>query len=147
MALFKFTRAILKGEPLNVFNNGNMSRDFTYIDDLVNGVRLLIDVIPSKPPLNGNKLDALDNKSGVAPFRIVNIGNSKPEKLTDLIAAVESCTGISAVKNLMPMQAGDVKATWADNTLLEYLTGFRPKTKLIDGVHNFVQWYRDYYKI
>ena len=147
MALFKFTKAILNGDPIDVFNNGNMSRDFTYIDDLVNAMRLLIDAIPVTSLLNDKNSYISDNKSEIAPFRVVNIGNSKPEKLTDFIAAIEKSVGIKAVKNFKPMQAGDVPTTWADTSLLERLTGYRPRTKILDGVQNFVEWYRLYYKV
>jgi UDP-glucuronate 4-epimerase len=147
MALFKFTKAILNGDPIDVYNNGEMSRDFTYIDDLINGMCLLIDAIPAAnlEPSKGSHI--LDSKSKVAPFRIVNIGNSKPEHLASFINAIEKAVGINAVKNLMPMQAGDVPSTWADTSLLQGLTGYRPETDLAVGVQRFVQWYRDYYSI
>ncbi|MDC1296940.1 NAD-dependent epimerase/dehydratase family protein [Octadecabacter sp.] len=147
MALFKFTKAILNGEAIDVYNHGNMSRDFTYIDDLVNSIRLLIDAIPE----NSDKLrihaDGADSKSHVAPFRVVNIGNSKPHQLLDFIRAIEEALGTQAVKNLMPMQAGDVPATWADTTLLEILTGYGPTTDVATGVQNFVGWYKEYYSV
>ncbi|XXK29963.1 NAD-dependent epimerase/dehydratase family protein [Rhodobacteraceae bacterium nBUS_24] len=141
MALFKFTKAILNGEPIDVYNHGDMSRDFTYIDDLVHGMRLLIDAVPEE---NAAKLDS---KSEVAPFRVVNIGNSQPSKLLDFIVAIENSIGIEAVKNLMPMQAGDVPATWADTTLLEDLTDYKPNMDLALGVQNFISWYRKYYNV
>ena len=148
MALFKFTKAILNGDPIDIYNNGNMSRDFTYIDDLVNGIRLLIDTIPEVlPPLAGNNDDELDSKSKVAPYRIVNIGNSKPVRLLDFIHAIEKSIGIEAVKNFMPMQAGDVPATWADISLLKKLTCYKPSTGISDGVQEFVNWYRKYHNI
>lgn len=147
MALFKFTKAILNGDAIDVYNNGDMSRDFTYIDDLVNGMRLLIDAIPSLE----DSLDAInvihDSKSNVAPFRVVNIGNSKPAQLLDFIAAIEDSVGVKAVKNLMPMQAGDVPATWADTSLLEELTSYKPSKDLVSGVQNFVNWYREYFDV
>ena len=147
MAPFKFTKAILNGDPIDVFNHGNMSRDFTYIDDLVQGMRLLIDVPPGtvKFPIANNGV--LDNKSYVAPFRVVNIGNSKPTQLLDFVGAFEKSLGIKAVKNLIPMQAGDVPDTWADTSLLEELTGFKPNTDLLIGVQKFVNWYREYYDV
>ena len=145
MALFKFTEAILNGDPIDVYNHGNMSRDFTYIDDLVNAIRLLIDVIPDTKNLLPKKSDVVDSKSNVAPFRVVNIGNSKPALLSDFISAIENSVGNQAVKNLMPMQAGDVPSTWADTSLLEELTGYKPNTDLFTGVQNFVDWYREYY--
>lgn len=147
MALFKFTRAILNGDPIDVYNYGDMSRDFTYIDDLVCGMRLLIDAIPRVSDLSATNKDVEDSKSHVAPFRVVNIGNSKPAQLLDFIAAIEKSLGRKAVKNLMPMQAGDVPATWADTSLLEALTGYEPHTDLFAGVQNFVGWYREYYDI
>ena len=147
MALFKFTKAILNSEAIDVYNHGNMSRDFTYIDDLVNGMRLLIDAIPEYPNKLGVRADGADSKSHVAPFRVVNIGNSKPHELLDFIRAIEGALGIQAVKNLMPMQAGDVPATWADTTLLETLTGYMPTTDIESGVQNFVDWYREYYNV
>ena len=147
MALFKFTKAILNGKSIDVYNNGDMSRDFTYIDDLVNGMRLLMDAIPcALHSLEGNS-DVMDSKSHVGPFRVVNIGNSQPANLLEFIRAIEQSTGIKAVKNLMPMQAGDVPATWADTSLLESLTGYKPRTELITGVQKFVRWYRQYYNV
>ena len=147
MALFKFTKAILNGDSIDVYNHGNMSRDFTYIDDLVSGMRLLIDVIPSTADTSNADEHAEDSKSQVAPFRVVNIGNSKPHQLLDFIREIEKSLGINAVKNLMPMQAGDVPATWADTTLLEMLTEYVPTTHIATGVQNFVGWYRDYYNV
>ena len=147
MALFKFTKAILNGEPIDVYNHGDMSRDFTYIDDLVSGIRLLIDAIPKEPAQYNVNFDSVDSKSDVAPFRIVNIGNAKPEKLTDFIEAIERSLGVKAEKNFLPMQAGDVPATWADISLLESITGYRPQTDVKEGVIRFVQWYRRYYKV
>lgn len=147
MALFKFTKAILNGEPIDVYNNGDMSRDFTYIDDLVCGMRLLIDTNPgSLTPLTKN-VRQIDSKSPVAPFRIVNIGNSKPVKLIDFIHAIEEALQANARKNFMPMQAGDVPATWADTSLLNELTGYKPNTDLSNGVYKFVSWYRQYYSV
>ncbi|MDB4132555.1 NAD-dependent epimerase/dehydratase family protein [Amylibacter sp.] len=147
MALFKFTKAILDGDPIDVYNHGEMSRDFTYIDDLVQGIRLLIDAVPEN--LGGIEAysKTFDSKSCVAPFRAVNIGNSKPQKLTNFIKAIEQSIGIRAVKNFMPMQAGDVPSTWADTMLLEQLTGYRPQTDLTNGVKNFITWYREYYNV
>ena len=147
MALFKFTKAILRGEPIDVYNHGEMSRDFTYIDDLISGMWLLIDAIPGYSDNPELQADAEDSKSHVAPFRVVNIGNSKPHQLLDFIRAIEESVGIKAVKNLMPMQAGDVPATWAETGLLEMLTGYVPTTDLATGVQNFVAWYREYYNV
>ena len=147
MAYFKFTKSILNGKKIDVYNHGNMSRDFTYIDDLVSAIRLLVDAIPSKDDdKSGNSL-AIDSKSPVAPFRLVNIGNSQPEQLSDFIRAIEKSLGIEAEKNFMPMQPGDVPTTWADTSLLELLTGYRQKTNIEVGVDRFVGWYRDYHSI
>lgn len=142
MALFKFTRAILAGEPIEVYNNGDMWRDFTYVDDLVHGIRLLMDAVPGQGA--GAPGDSL---SPVAPFRVVNIGNSDRVRLTDFIDAIEECCGRKAIRTLLPMQQGDVPATWADATLLQALTGYRPRTALRDGVARFVDWYRDYHGV
>ncbi|MFG6665053.1 NAD-dependent epimerase/dehydratase family protein [Sulfitobacter sp. 916] len=145
MALFKFTKAILNGDPIDVYNYGDMKRDFTYVEDLVRAIRLLIDEVPVHPP--SGRLHPKDSLSPVAPFRVVNIGNSDPVKLTDFISAIEAAVGRSAVKNLMPMQAGDVPATWADAVLLRSLTDYAPKTSIQEGVSKFVNWYRHYYGV
>ena len=147
MALFKFTKAILNDDPIDVYNDGDMSRDFTYIDDLVNAMRLLIDAVPGASRCSSEISDVVDSKSHVAPFRVVNIGNSEPAQLMDFITAIEKSIGIQAMKNFMPMQAGDVPATWADTSLLECLTGYAPGTDLRTGVENFVAWYRQYYNV
>ena len=141
MAYFKFTRGILDGQPIDIYNNGDMWRDFTYVDDLVRAIRLLIDAVPGGPEsaVEGDTL------SPAAPFRVVNIGNSDKVRLMDFIAAIETALGQKAQRNMMPMQTGDVPATWADATLLQRLTGYRPQTPFQDGVDNFVRWYRDYY--
>ncbi|WP_022696292.1 NAD-dependent epimerase/dehydratase family protein [Ponticaulis koreensis] len=140
LAYFKFTDAILNDRPIDIYNHGDMARDFTYVEDLVRGIRLLMDAIPSEDArVEGDSL------SPVAPFRVVNIGNSNPVKLLDFIEAIETSIGKKAVRNYMPMQPGDVQATWADATLLQRLTGYKPETDLKDGVDVFVRWYRDYY--
>ena len=145
MALFKFVSAILKNKPIDIYNNGEMYRDFTYIDDLVNRIKLLIDVIPSsKIDKKNSNLDSLSN---VAPFRVVNIGNSTKIKLLDFIEAIEEVLGKKAIRNYMPMQKGDVKATWADTSLLKNLTGDTSQTNFKTGVASFVKWYREYYNI
>ena len=141
MALFKFTKAILEDRPIDVYNHGKMRRDFTYIDDLVAGIIALIDAVPGDVAAEG------DNLSPVAPFRVVNIGNAQPVELGDFIAAIEDALGRTARQNLMPMQPGDVPATWADTTLLENLTGHTPQTKVADGVARFVAWYRTFYGV
>lgn len=144
MALFKFTKAILAGDPIDVYNFGDMKRDFTYVTDLVEAIRLLIDAVPARPE---GAVEPGDSLSPVAPWRVVNIGNSEPVQLTDFIAAIEAATGRAAQRNLMEMQAGDVPATWADAGLLKRLTGYTPKTRVPEGVKAFVDWYRDYYGV
>lgn len=143
MALFKFTKAILEGGSIDVYNNGDMSRDFTYIGDLVSALIRLIDVLPERGSAPAGETDSL---SPVAPFRVLNIGNSSPTRLMDFISAIELATERKATCNMMPMQAGDVPATWADATLLTQLVGEIPHTKVPEGVAKFVNWYRDYYK-
>lgn len=143
MAPYKFTKAILAKEPIDVYNFGDMKRDFTYVEDLVEAIYLLIDALPERPK-NGLVPDG-DSLSAVAPWRVVNIGNSDAVKLTDFIEAIEEATGLKAIRNLMPMQAGDVPATWADASLLKMLTGYQPKTNVRDGIRAFVEWYRAYY--
>lgn len=146
MALFKFTKAILEGRPIDVYNYGDMKRDFTYVEDLVEGIRLLMDAVPVRPS-EGEEVPAGDSLSPVAPWRIVNIGNSTCVRLTDFIEAIEAATGRTAERNLMPMQPGDVPATWADADLLHSLTGYRPKTTVQEGVARFVKWYREYHQV
>lgn len=141
MALFKFTRAILQGDPIDIYNHGDMRRDFTYVDDLVEGIVRLITV----PPLV--RVGDRDSLSPVAPCRIVNIGNGAPVGLMDFVAAIEAATGRVAEKRLLPMQSGDVPATWADAGLIEALTGPLPRTDITEGVRRFVAWYRDYYRV
>jgi UDP-glucuronate 4-epimerase len=144
LALFRFVEAILKDRPIDIYNNGDMARDFTYIDDLVRAVSLLI---PATPPQVEGRGEAIvgDSLSPVAPWRVVNIGNSDKVPLMDFISAVEDALGRKAERNYMPMQKGDVPATWADAELLQALTGYRPQTDYREGVARFVAWYRDYY--
>lgn len=143
MALFKFTKGIFEGTPIDVYNNGDMFRDFTYVDDLVKGISLLMGSIPG-----GSETRVLDdNLSTAAPYRVVNIGNSDKVKLTDFIDAIEAEIGKPVLRNNMGMQDGDVPATWADASLLHRLTGFRPDTDYREGVASFVSWYREYNKI
>lgn len=144
MALFKFTDAILADRPIDVYNHGNMRRDFTYVDDLVRGLTLLIDQAPPPPETRAAPIEG-DTLSAVAPWRVVNIGNSDTVQLGDFITAIESALGQKAQRNLMPMQPGDVPATWADAGLLRALTGYRPQTDYRDGVARFVAWFRAYY--
>ena len=143
MALFKFTKAILAGDPIDVYNFGDMKRDFTYVEDLVQAIRLLIDVVPVRP--EDGISPAGDSLSPVAPYRVVNVGNNNAVQLTEFIEAIEAAVGQRAERNLMPMQAGDVPATWADAELLKTLTGYAPQTTVKDGVASFVRWYRQYY--
>ncbi len=142
MAHFLFTRAILNGDPIDIYNHGDMQRDFTYIDDLVASILALIDAAP-----NPNNPVENDSLSAVAPFRVVNIGNGTPIKLMDYITAIETACNREAIKTYHDMQPGDVPATWADATLLHNLTGQRPVTPIAKGLQRFVDWYRDYYKI
>ncbi|WP_374407156.1 NAD-dependent epimerase/dehydratase family protein [Pelagerythrobacter sp.] len=146
MALFKFTKGILEGTPIDIYNDGDMYRDFTYVTDLVRGIRLLIDAAPVRPE-SRDEIAAYDSLSPVAPFRVVNIGNSDKIRLMDFVEAIEAECGREAIKNFLPMQTGDVPATWADATLLQELTGYRPQTEFRDGVRRFVAWYRDYYGV
>ncbi|QFT76321.1 NAD-dependent epimerase/dehydratase family protein [Erythrobacter sp. THAF29] len=146
MALFKFTRGILEGAPIDIYNKGEMYRDFTYVADLVRGIRLLIDAVPERPE-SAEDIPEWDSLSPVAPYRVVNIGNSEKVRLMDYVSAIEEACGREAVKNFMPMQKGDVPATWADATLLRELTGYAPQTSVREGVAKFVAWYRDYYRV
>jgi len=143
MALFKFTKAILNGDPIDVYNHGDMSRDFTYVTDLVRGIYLLLDAVPERL----GDVPIGDSLSPVAPHRIVNIGNGEPVQLIAFIDAIEDALGQPATKNFMDMQPGDVPATWADGALLQKLTGYTPKTDVVTGVKAFVDWYRDYYDV
>ena len=143
MAYFKFVSSILNNKPIDIYNNGEMYRDFTFVDDLVNGIRLLVDCIP----MNGKKISENDSLSPVAPFRIVNIGNSDKIKLIEFIEAIEKSLGKKAIKNYMPMQKGDVAETWADTSLLKDLTGHISKTNFNDGITHFVKWYQEYYGV
>lgn len=143
MALFKFVEGILNGRPIDIYNHGEMYRDFTYVEDLVRGIRLLIDAVPERP-VDG-VVSQGDSLSPVAPFRVVNIGNSDKVRLLDFVEAIEDCLGQKAVRNYMEMQKGDVPATWADASLLQTLTGYRPRTDFHEGVSRFVSWFREYY--
>jgi UDP-glucuronate 4-epimerase len=145
MALYKFVDAILDGRPIDIYNHGQMHRDFTYVDDLVRAIRLLIEVPPVRPTADTPVAEG-DNLSPVAPFRIVNIGNSEKVRLLDFIEAIEEQLGQKAERNYMPMQTGDVPATWANAALLQSLTGYQPQTSYRDGIARFVTWFRDYYE-
>jgi UDP-glucuronate 4-epimerase len=145
MALFKFTKGILEGTPIDIYNNGDMWRDFTYVEDLVRGIAGLIDAVPAQVETRDITFEN-DNLSPAAPFRVVNIGNSDKVRLLDFIEAIELELGKKAIRNYMPMQTGDVPATWANADLLQALTGYRPKTDFKDGIKQFVAWYRDYFQ-
>lgn len=145
MAPFLFTSAILEGRPINVFNHGQMKRDFTYIDDIVEGVLRTVDR-PAEPAADFNP-DKPDAALSYAPYRVFNIGNSDPVELMDFIGAIENSIGMKATKNFLPMQDGDVPATYADTEALKAWTGFVPSTSVVDGVARFAAWYRAYYSI
>lgn len=142
MAMFLFTKAILNGEPIKVFNHGKMKRDFTYIDDIVEGIIR----IQAKPPVRNDNWSG-SASSSKAPYKIFNIGNSQPIELERFISAIEQATGVTAVKEYLPIQPGDVEATYADVADLEHVTEFSPQTSIENGVENFVNWYRAYYKV
>ena len=143
MSLALFTRAIIEGRPIDVFNHGEMERDFTYIDDIAEGVVRILDVIPRADP--GVDMSEPDPATSCAPFRLYNIGNNQPVKLTRFIQILEASLGRKAKKKLLPMQPGDVAATYADVADLGRAVGFRPSTPLETGVARYVEWYRDYY--
>ncbi len=145
MALFLFTNAMLAGRPINVFNNGNMERDFTHIDDIIEGVVRVLDKVPVADP-NWNRMEP-DPATSYCPWRIYNIGNNNKERLMRYIEVLEDCLGRKAEKNFLPMQAGDVPATYADVTDLVRDVGFQPNTSIEKGVRSFVDWYRHYYKV
>ena len=144
LALYKFVDAILDDRPIDIYNHGDMYRDFTYVDDLVRGIRLLIDAVPERPT-SRDDIPEWDSLSPAAPFRVVNIGNSDKVRLLDFVDAIEDALGKNAERNYMDMQKGDVPATWADATLLQELTGYRPQTDFKDGIARFVAWFREYY--
>ncbi|GFE52468.1 UDP-glucuronate 5-epimerase [Roseobacter cerasinus] len=146
MAYFKFTQAILDGRPIDIYNNGDMERDFTYVTDLVRGIRLLMEAVPQRPA-PGESIPEGDSLSPAAPYRVVNIGNSDKVRLLDFIAALEDSLGRKAIRNMMPMQMGDVPATWANADLLKRLTGYQPQTDFRAGVAAFVDWYKGYYEV
>ena len=144
MALFKFTESILKGKPIDVYNHGNMQRDFIYIEDLIEAIYILTSCMPSIQ--RDGLVNSFDSISPVAPFRIVNIGNSKAIKICDYIKEIEKALKMKAKKNLIPIQDGDVENTCADIKLLENLTGYRPSTPISVGISKFIRWYKSYYK-
>jgi UDP-glucuronate 4-epimerase len=144
MALFKFTKNILAGEPIDIYNNGEMQRDFTYIDDIVEGIIRISDVIPQVN--NEWTVETGSPASSSAPYRVYNLGNGSPVKLMDYITSLEKSLGIEAIKNFMPMQPGDVYRTYADTQDLFAATGYKPKVGVDEGVKAFVDWYRDFYQ-
>ena len=145
MALFLFTKAILEGRPIDVFNYGKMQRDFTYVDDIVEGVIRVTDRIAEPNPAYLS--DEADPATSNVPYRVFNIGNHNPVPLMDFIGAIEEALGRTAEKNLLPLQDGDVPATYADTALLDEWVGFAPATSVKEGVGRFIAWYRDYYKV
>ncbi len=144
MALFKFTKAIFEGQPIDIYNNGQMQRDFTYVDDIVRAVAAVMDCVAT-PNDRWNSNDP-DPATSNAPYRIYNIGNNQPVALNDFIAAIELAVGRSAIRNLMPMQPGDVPSTFAEIDDLKAAVGFSPSTTIEVGIKNFVAWYRQYYQ-
>ena len=145
MALFLFTKAILEGRPIDVYNHGKMQRDFTFIDDIVEGVMRVMDRTPEPNPAWSG--DRPDPGTSYAPYRIYNIGNNSPVELLTFIETIEKCIGKTAEKNFLPIQAGDVPATYADVDDLMNDVGFKPATPIGDGVRRFVEWYREYYRV
>jgi len=145
MALFLFTKAMLAGEPIQVFNNGQMVRDFTFVDDIIESLTRVLDKPAAPDPAFDPALP--DPATSWAPHRVFNIGNSNPTPLMDYIEAVENALGITAAKEYLPMQPGDVPATAADTSALEAWTGFKPNTPVKDGVARFVAWYREFYSV
>jgi UDP-glucuronate 4-epimerase len=145
MVLFKFTKAILGGQSIDVFNNGHMKRDFTYVDDAIEAVVRIMDVIPT--PDSQWTSDSPDPSSSLAPFRLYNVGNHAPVDLLEVVALLEEALGKKATKRLLPMQPGDVPATFADVASLEQATAFTPQTSMREGIRRFVEWYRDFYKL
>ncbi len=143
MALFLFTRAILENKPIDVYNNGRMKRDFTYIDDIVEGVIRVSDKVPEpNPDWNG---DNPDSATSYAPYKLYNIGNNNPVELMKFIEVLEDCLGKKANKNLLPIQPGDVPETYADVDDLVNDVGFKPATSIEEGINKFVEWYKEYY--
>jgi UDP-glucuronate 4-epimerase len=143
MALFLFTKAIIDGKPIQVFNEGKMSRDFTYIDDIVDGIVKVIDS-PATADSHWNA-GVPDPASSSVPYRVFNIGKGTPVNLMDFVEEIEKNLGMKAKKDFLPMQDGDVAATWADIKDLETALGYKPKVSVEEGVKNFVEWYKEYY--
>ncbi len=144
MSYFLFTKAILEGKPIDVFNYGKMKRDFTYVDDIVEGVARVMDKVPVPNPAWSG--EDPDSATSFAPYRLYNIGNNEPVELLKFIEVIENCLGKKAIKNLLPLQPGDVLATYADVDDLVKEVGFKPQTTIEDGIRNFVEWYKGYYR-
>jgi UDP-glucuronate 4-epimerase len=145
MALFLFTKAIIAGEPIKVFNQGKMLRDFTYVDDIVEGIIRVTENVPTgNPNWDGNAPDPATSK---APYKIYNIGNNQPVELLHFIETIEKAVGKTAIKNLLPLQDGDVPATYANVDDLVADVGFKPATSIESGIQNFIAWYKDYYQV
>jgi UDP-glucuronate 4-epimerase len=145
MALFLFTKAIMEGRPIDVYNYGNMQRDFTYVDDIVEGVIRVVDRVAAPNPAYDSAL--ADPATSSAPYRVFNIGNNNPVPLLDFVACIEDALGKKAEKRLLPLQDGDVPATYANTDALQEWVGFVPGTSIQTGIGNFVAWYRDYYQV
>jgi UDP-glucuronate 4-epimerase len=143
MALFKFTKKIIEGDEIDIYNNGELSRDFTYIDDIVEGIIRVQAEIPAKQ--DNWTVETGTPADSSAPYRVFNIGNGSPVKLMDFVTSLETALGMEAKKNFMPMQPGDVHTTWADTKHLSEVTGYTPKTSVDQGVKAFVDWYREFY--
>lgn len=143
MALSRFVRSILAGRPIDIYNHGKLQRDFTYIDDVVEGTLRLCEQVP---PRHGREISAADTRSQTAPFRVVNVGGGQPTDLLEFIDEIERALGMRAKRNYLALQPGEVLRTEASTELLETLTGFRPATPIAVGIERFVQWYREYYK-
>ncbi|WP_291972931.1 NAD-dependent epimerase [Candidatus Symbiopectobacterium sp.] len=144
MALFKFTKNILSNRPIDIYNNGELSRDFTYIDDIVEGIIRIINIIPERDDYW--RVETGSTAASSAPYRVYNIGNGSPIKLMDFVIALEKELGVEAIKNFLPMQSGDVYKTWADTEAFFSVTGYQPKISLDEGVRKFVSWYREFYQ-
>jgi UDP-glucuronate 4-epimerase len=144
MSLFIFVKSILEGKPINVHNEGRMERDFTYVEDIVRGVAK---VLESPARSTGTKGQEMDPAMSSAPYRIYNIGNSKPVRLMDFIAAIEDQLGRKAIMNMMPIQPGEVEKTWADVSDLEKDFKYKPDTPVKEGMRHFIEWYRSYYRV
>ncbi len=144
MAYFMFTKNIIEGKPIKVFNHGNMKRDFTYIDDIVEGIARVMNYIPEKQEITESNDDAIKTK---APYRLYNIGNNQPVTLLEFIETIENCLGITAKKEFLPMQPGDVPMTYADVDDLFNDVGFKPSTSLAVGIDKFIHWYKDFYQV